>query len=92
MKKFNLIRTEIVPMSVTEVVEVEAENLKEAIELVVDGYGEIKSSDEMEVSEVYQIAKYRDNSTLRVTDINNKLLYNDNNTFAYGYNPYKCFE
>ena len=45
MKKFNLIRTEIVPMSVTEVVEVEAENLKEAIELVVDGYGEIKSSD-----------------------------------------------
>ena len=46
----------------------------------------------MEVSEFYQIAKYRDNSTLRVTDINNKLLYNDNNTFAYGYNPYKCFE
>lgn len=92
MKKFTLIRSEVVPTLFTSTVEIEAESLKEAIELVVEGYGDIKSTDEEEVSDFYNIEKYDNTSTIKIWDLNNKLLYNDNDTFAYGYNPYKCFE
>lgn len=40
MKKFKLIRSEVVPVMMASTVEIEAEDLKEAIELVVDGEGE----------------------------------------------------
>ena len=92
MKKFTLIRSEIVPMMITETVEIEAEDLKEAIEDVVEGYGEVISSDQEEVAYAYNIERHDNTSTLSVYNTDKKLLYNDNNTFAYGYNPYKCFE
>lgn len=38
MKKFTLIRSEVVPMLITETVEIEANDLKEAIEDVVEGF------------------------------------------------------
>lgn len=92
MKKFKLIRSEVVPMLITETVEIEANNLKEAIEDVVEGYGEVISSDQEGVAHAYNIEKYDNTSTLSVYNTDKKLLYNDNDTFAYGYNPYKCFE
>lgn len=92
MKKFKLIRSEVVPVMMTSTVEIEAEDLKEAIELVVDGEGEILYSSEEPVDYAYSIAKYDNTVTLSVRNTDNKLLYNDNDTFAYGYNPYKCFE
>lgn len=92
MKKFTLIRSEVVPTLFTSTVEIEAESLKEAIELVVDGEGEILYTSEEPVDYAYNIAKYDNTSTIKIWDLNNKLLYNDNDTFAYGYNPYKCFE
>lgn len=92
MKKFTLIRSEVVPMLITETVEIEAEDLKEAIEDVVEGYGEVISSDQEEVAYAYNIEKYDNTSTLSIYNTDKKLLYNDNDTFAYGYNPYKCFE
>lgn len=93
MKKFTLIRSEVVPMLITETVEIEAEDLKEAIEDVVEGYGKVISSDQEEVASIYNIERYVDTNTLSIYDGNNKkLLYTDNDTFAYGHNPYKCFE
>ena len=92
MKKFTLIRSEVVPTLFTSTVEIEAESLKEAIELVVDGEGEILYTSEELVDYAYNIAKYDNTSTIKIWDLNNKLLYNDNDTFAYGYNPYKCFK
>lgn len=92
MKKFKLIRSEVVPMLITETVEIEANDLKEAIEGIVEGYGEVISSDQEEVAYAYNIEKYDNTSTLSVYNTDKKLLYNDNDTFAYGYNPYKCFE
>lgn len=92
MKKFILIRSEVVPMLITETVEIEANDLKEAIEDVVEGYGEVISSDQEEVAHAYNIEKYDNTSTLSVYNTDKKLLYNDNDTFAYGHNPYKCFE
>lgn len=92
MKKFTLIRSEVVPMLITETVEIEAEDLKEAIEDVAEGYGEVISSDQEEVAYAYNIEKYDNTSTLSVYNTDKKLLYNDNDTFAYGHNPYKCFE
>ena len=93
MKKFKLIRSEVIPVMVTSTIEIEAENLKEAIEDVVEGYGEVISSDQEEVASIYNIERYADTNTLSIYDgNNNKLLYNDNETFAYGYNPYKCFK
>ena len=92
MKKFKLIRSEVVPVLITETIEIEADNLKEAIEQVVEGYGKIISADEQEVAYKYNIAKYDDTVTLSIYDENKKLLYNDNDTFAYSHNPYKCFE
>lgn len=92
MKKFKLIRSEVIPMLITETVEIEAEDLKEAIEDVVEGYGEVISSDQEEVAYAYNIEKYDNTSTLSVYNTDKKLLYNDNDTFANGYNPYKCFE
>lgn len=90
MKKFKLIRSEVVPMLITETVEIEANDLKEAIENVVEGYGEVISSDQEEVAHAYNIEKYGNTSTLSIYNTDKKLLYND--TFAYGHNPYKCFE
>ena len=90
--KFKLIRSEVVPVIMTSTVEIEAENLKEAIELVVDGEGNILYTSEEIADYAYNIEKYGNTSTLSVYNINNKLLYNDNETFAYGYNPYKCFK
>lgn len=49
MKKFTLIRSEVVPMLITETVEIEANDLKEAIEDVIEGYGEVISSDQEKV-------------------------------------------
>jgi len=93
MKKFTLIRSEVVPMLITETVEIEANDLKEAIEDVVEGYGEVISSDQEEVASIYNIERHADTNTLSIYDENNKkLLYTDNDTFAYGHNPYKCFE
>ena len=93
MKKFTLIRSEVVPMLITETVEIEANDLKEAIEDVVEGYGEVISSDQEEVASIYNIERHADTNTLSIYDVNNKkLLYTDNDTFAYGHNPYKCFE
>jgi hypothetical protein len=93
MKKFTLIRSEVVPMLITETVEIEANDLKEAIEDVVEGYGEVISSDQEEVASIYNIERHADTNTLSIYDGNNKkLLYTDNDTFAYGHNPYKCFE
>lgn len=93
MKKFTLIRSEVVPMLITETVEIEANDLKEAIEDVVEGYGEVISSDQEEVASIYNIERHDDTNILSIYDGNNKkLLYTDNDTFAYGYNPYKCFE
>lgn len=93
MKKFTLIRSEVVPMLITETVEIEANDLKEAIEDVVEGYGEVISSDQEEVASIYNIERHADTNTLSIYDRNNKkLLYTDNDTFAYGHNPYKCFE
>lgn len=92
MEKFTLIRSEVVPMMITETVEIEANNLKEAIEDVAEGYGEVIKSDQVEVAHAYNIEKYDNTVTLSVYNIDKKLLYNDNDTFAYGYNPYKCFE
>ena len=60
MKKFTLIRSEVVPMLITETVEIEANDLKEAIEDVVEGYGEVISSDQEEVAHAYNIEKYDD--------------------------------
>lgn len=45
MKKFKLIKSEVIPMLITETVEIEANDLKEAIEYVVEGYGKVISSD-----------------------------------------------
>lgn len=90
MKKFKLIRPEVVPMLITETVEIEANDLKEAIEDVVEGYGEVISSDQEEVAYAYNIERHDNTSTLSVYNTDKKLLYND--TFAYGHNPYKCFE
>lgn len=87
MKKFKLIRSEVIPMLITETVEIEANDLKEAIEDVVEGYGEVISSDQEEVAHAYNIEKYDNTSTLSIYNT-----YNDNDTFAYGHNPYKCFE
>lgn len=93
MKKFTLIRSEVVPMLITETVEIEANDLKEAIEDVVEGYGKVISSDQEEVASIYNIERHADTNTLSIYDGNNKkLLYTDNDTFAYGHNPYKCFE
>ena len=92
MKKFKLIRSEVIPMLITETVEIEANDLKEAIEDVIEGYGKVISSDQEEVAHAYNIEKYDNTSTLSIYDTNNKLLYNDNETFAYGYNPYKYFK
>lgn len=93
MKKFTLIRSEVVPMLITETVEIEANDLKEAIEDVVEGYGEVISSDQEEVASIYNIELHADTNTLSIYDGNNKkLLYTDNDTFAYSHNPYKCFE
>ena len=93
MKKFKLIRSEVIPMLITETVEIEANDLKEAIEDVVEGYGKVISSDQEEVASIYNIEQHADTNTLSIYDGNNKkLLYTDNNTFAYGHNPYKCFE
>ena len=92
MKKFKLIRSEVIPVMVTSTIEIEAENLKEAIEQVVEGEGDILYTSEDVVDYAYNIEKYADNATLSIYDTNNKLLYNDNETFAYGYNSYKCFE
>lgn len=93
MKKFTLIRSEVVPMLITETVEIEANDLKEAIEDVVEGYGEVISSDQEEVASIYNIERHADTNTPSIYDGNNKkLLYTDNDTFAYGHNPYKCFE
>ena len=93
MKKFTLIRSEVVPMLITETVEIEANDLKEAIEDVVEGYGEVISSDQEDVASIYNIERHADTNTLSIYDGNNKkLLYTDNDTFAYGHNPYKCFE
>lgn len=93
MKKFTLIRSEVVPMLITETVEIEANDLKEDIEDVVEGYGEVISSDQEEVASIYNIERHADTNTLSIYDGNNKkLLYTDNDTFAYGHNPYKCFE
>lgn len=92
MKKFTLIRSEVVPMLITETVEIEANDLKEAIEDVVEGYGEVIISDQEEVAYAYNIEKHDNTSTLSVYNTDKKLLYNDNDTFAYGCNPYKCFE
>nr|DAU59453.1 MAG TPA: RNA polymerase inhibitor [Crassvirales sp.] len=93
MKKFKLIRSEVVPMLITETVEIEANDLKEAIEDVVEGYGEVISSDQEEVASIYNIERHADTNTISIYDENNKkLLYTDNDTFAYGHNPYKCFE
>ena len=93
MKKFTLIRSEVVPMLITETVEIEANDLKEAIEDVVEGYGEVISSDQEEVATIYNIERHADTNTLSIYDGNNKkLLYTDNDTFTYGHNPYKCFE
>lgn len=92
MKKFKLIRSEVIPMLITETVEIEANDLKEAIEDVVEGYGEVISSDQEEVAYAYNIEKHDNTSTLSVYNTDKKLLYNDNDIFAYGHNPYKCFE
>lgn len=93
MKKFKLIRSEVIPMLITETVEIEANDLKEAIEDVVEGYGKVISSDQEEVASIYNIEQHADTNTLSIYDGNNKkLLYTDNDTFAYGHNPYKCFE
>lgn len=93
MKKFTLIRSEVVPMLITETVEIEANDLKEAIEDVVEGYGKVISSDQEEVASIYNIERRADTNTLSIYDGNNKkLLYTDNDIFSYGYNPYKCFE
>lgn len=92
MKKFKLIRSEVVPMLITETVEIEAEDLKEAIEDVVEGYGKVISSDQEEVVHAYNIEKYDNTATLSIYNTDKKLLYTDNDTFAYGHNPYKCFE
>ena len=90
MKKFKLIRSEVIPMLITETVEIEANDLKEAIEDVVEGYVEVISSEQEEVAHAYNIEKYDNTSTLSIYNTDKKLLYND--TFAYGHNPYKCFE
>lgn len=80
-------------MLITETVEIEANNLKEAIEDVVEGYGEVISSNQEEVASIYNIERHADTNTLSIYDGNNKkLLYTDNDTFAYDHNPYKCFE
>lgn len=93
MKKFKLIRSEVIPMLITETVEIEANDLKEAIEDVVEGYGKVISSDQEEVASIYNIERHADTNNLSIYDGNNKkLLYTDNDTFAYGHNPYKCFE
>lgn len=56
-----------------------------AASLTVDGVQE-------EVAHAYNIEKYDNTSTLSIYNTDKKLLYNDNDTFAYGHNPYKCFE
>ena len=50
MKKFTLIRSEVVPMLITETVEIEANNLKEAIDKV-DSNGQIIDTYNEEPSE-----------------------------------------
>ena len=92
MKKFKLIRSEVVPILITETVEIEADDLKSAIENVVEGYGEVLNAEEEEVAYKYNIERYDQTATLSIYDENKKLLYNDNDTFAYSHNPYKCFE
>ena len=68
MKKFTLIRSEVVPMLITETVEIEANDLKEAIEDVVEGYGEVINSDQEEVASIYNIERYADTNTLSIYD------------------------
>lgn len=92
MKKFTLVRSEVVPMMITTTVEITAKDLKKAIEDVVEGYGKVITTTQEEVSMSYNIEQYADKAILAVHDTNKKLLYNDNDTFANGYNPYKCFE
>lgn len=72
MKKFKLIRSEVVPMLITETVEIEANDLKEAIEDVVEGYGEVIISDQEEVAYAYNIEKHDNTSTLSVYNTDKK--------------------
>ena len=55
MKKFKLIRSEVIPVMVTSTIEIEAENLKEAIEQVVEGEGDILYTSEEVVDYAYNI-------------------------------------
>ena len=64
MKKFKLIRSEVIPMLITETVEIEANDLKEAIEDVVERYGKVISSDQEEVASIYNIERHADTNTL----------------------------
>lgn len=89
--KYKLIRKEVIPVCVITEVEIEADDIKEAIEEVVEGYGEELSRTEEECSHSYSIEKYADRPTLEVTH-DNEIVYNDSESFSHGINKYKCFE
>lgn len=81
MKKFKLIRSEVIPMLITETVEIEANDLKEAIEDVVEGYGEVISSDQEEVAHAYNIEKYDNPTNLCKSNLKSEV--------KSTYNPYE---
>lgn len=64
--KYKLIRKEVIPVCVTTEVEIEADDIKEAIEEVVEGYGDEISRTEEECSYSHNIEKYADTSTIVV--------------------------